>query len=68
MGDITTEAIIACPLCGAKHEQVMPTDACQYFYKCSKCNETFKPKDGDCCVYCSYANIKCPPTQMSAQN
>ena len=22
-----------------------------------------KPKKGDCCVYCSYGNVKCPPIQ-----
>jgi len=23
----------------------------------------FLPKKGDCCVYCSYGNVKCPPIQ-----
>jgi hypothetical protein len=24
-----------------------------------------KPKQGDCCVYCSYGTVKCPPMQAS---
>ena len=22
-----------------------------------------KPKEGDCCVFCSYGSVKCPPIQ-----
>ena len=41
----------------------MPTDYCQYFWECLHCKNNLKPKKGDCCVYCSYGNIKCPPIQ-----
>ncbi len=27
---------------------------------------TLVPKKGDCCVFCSYADTKCPPRQMEA--
>lgn len=64
MKDVITTAILTCPKCGKEQEARMPMDACQYFYKCSGCGEMLKPKDGDCCVFCSYANIKCPPKQM----
>lgn len=60
---VTTKAILTCPKCEAKHEEEMPTDACQYFYKCSSCEEMLKPKEGDCCVFCSFADSKCPPEQ-----
>nr|WP_281243396.1 GDCCVxC domain-containing (seleno)protein [Roseovarius lutimaris] len=23
-----------------------------------------RPKPGDCCVYCSYADVACPPVQQ----
>ncbi|MDP0941897.1 GDCCVxC domain-containing (seleno)protein, partial [Klebsiella quasipneumoniae] len=23
-----------------------------------------KPQQGDCCVYCSYGSVKCPPIQQ----
>jgi hypothetical protein len=39
----------------------MPTDACQFFYECSNCKTLLRPKPGDCCVFCSYGSVKCPP-------
>lgn len=64
--DIKTKANFTCPKCGHSEEVEMPTDACQFFYKCTECNETITPKKGDCCVFCSYADTKCPPTQEEA--
>ncbi len=63
---ITLQSIIACPICGHRQGETMPTDACQYFYECSSCKTRFKPKQGDCCVYCSYGTVKCPPIQMGS--
>ena len=54
---------IKCPECDFEKEETMPTNSCQFFYKCTKCGVTLKPKDGDCCVFCSYADKKCPPKQ-----
>ncbi|WP_322853565.1 GDCCVxC domain-containing (seleno)protein [Roseibium algicola] len=42
----------------------MPTDSCQWFYECKACHEVLKPKAGDCCVFCSYATVPCPPIQL----
>jgi hypothetical protein len=55
---------IKCPHCGFEKEEVTPTDACVHFYECSSCGKISKPKEGDCCVFCSYGNIKCPPKQL----
>jgi hypothetical protein len=41
----------------------MPTDACQWFYECTSCHTVLKPLTGDCCVYCSYGTVPCPPIQ-----
>ena len=41
----------------------MPTDACQWFYECERCETVLKPKPGDCCVYCSYGSVPCPSIQ-----
>jgi len=57
------QAVIKCPYCGAQSIETMPTDACQYFYDCKDCGRVLKPKPGDCCVFCSYADHKCPPKQ-----
>ncbi len=57
------QSIITCPICAAQKEETMPTDACQYFYACTNCMSKLKPKEGDCCVFCSYGSVKCPPMQ-----
>lgn len=62
---IVTKSIITCPNCGHKKEEEMPTDACSWFYECEKCNSVLKPMEGDCCVYCSYGSVPCPPIQES---
>ncbi len=57
------ESVITCPVCGHKKNEKMPVDACQFFYDCENCKITLKPKEGDCCVFCSYGTVKCPPKQ-----
>ena len=52
-----------CPKCGHQATEIMPTDACQFFYDCKGCGERLKPKPGDCCVFCSYGSVPCPPMQ-----
>ena len=59
----TMQSIITCPHCGRRTEEKMPTDACLYFYDCPACNAKLKPKVGDCCVFCSYGSVPCPPIQ-----
>ncbi|WP_114436345.1 GDCCVxC domain-containing (seleno)protein [Marinilabilia salmonicolor] len=61
--EIQYKSTITCPQCGFNKEETMPTDACQFFYECEKCNTVLKPKQGDCCVFCSYGSVKCPPEQ-----
>lgn len=61
---VQLKSIITCPHCGHTKEGVMPTDACQYFYECEGCHQRIKPQTGDCCVYCSYGTVKCPPVQQ----
>lgn len=56
---------ISCPECQFEKEETMPTNACQYFYECENCKKVLKPKDGDCCVYCSYGTVPCPPIQQN---
>lgn len=56
---------LTCPSCGHTKVETMPTDACQWFYDCEGCGVVLKPKAGDCCVYCSYGTVACPPVQAS---
>ena len=57
------QSTITCPSCGHQAIETMPTDACQYLYDCKACGLQMKPKIGDCCVFCSYGDVPCPPIQ-----
>src|ERR1019366_10226883 len=65
MAKAVLESTLTCPHCGHTKIETMPTDACQWFYECTNCKTVLKPKPGDCCVYCSYGDVPCPPIQES---
>jgi hypothetical protein len=68
MKNIITKTRITCPHCGFTKEETMPEDACVFFYECENCNKILKPLEGDCCVFCSFGDVKCPPQQDENQN
>jgi hypothetical protein len=57
------QSVLTCPACGVATSETMPTDACLFFWNCPGCAARLKPKAGDCCVFCSYGSVKCPPRQ-----
>ena len=61
--EIELKSEITCPNCNHKKMEIMPIDACQYFYKCKNCTTLLKPDQEDCCVYCSFGTVPCPPIQ-----
>lgn len=63
--NIITKSRITCPACGYQKIEEMPVNACQHFYSCENCNILLRPKPGDCCIYCSYGDVKCPPKQVT---
>jgi len=65
--NIIYKSTITCPNCGHQREEKMPDNFCQIFYECEKCKTTLKPKTGDCCVFCSYGTVPCPPIQKSKE-
>ena len=65
--EIIQQSTITCPDCGYQKEETMPLDACQFFYECENCHTILKPKQGDCCVYCSYGTVPCPPIQENSK-
>ena len=67
MRSVVLQSTLTCPVCGHVKTETMPTDACLWFYECEQCHAMLKPKPGDCCVYCSYGNVPCPPMQEKAQ-
>jgi hypothetical protein len=63
MADLVLESVLTCPQCGHSTREIMPANACQFFYECGKCKTVLRPKAGDCCVFCSYGTVRCPPQQ-----
>jgi hypothetical protein len=63
MTPLQLESTITCPECGFAKAETMPTDACQWFYACAGCGALLRPRPGDCCVFCSFGTVRCPPVQ-----
>ncbi|WP_424979874.1 GDCCVxC domain-containing (seleno)protein [Leisingera sp. S232] len=56
-------SLLTCPACGQETQEEMPQNACQWFCACPACRTLLRPKPGDCCVFCSYGTVPCPPVQ-----
>lgn len=67
MIQVILESVLTCPQCGHAKTEVMPTDACQWFYECESCHAVMRPKADDCCVFCSFGTVPCPPVQEGGQ-
>jgi rubredoxin len=61
------QSTITCPACGHTAIETMPTRACQCRYECKACGLEMRPKKGDCCVFCSYGSVPCPPIQEAGE-
>lgn len=60
-------SIVTCPACGCQVEEHMPDDHCVVVWNCPDCGRTLRPKAGDCCVFCSYGTVPCPPIQAGGE-
>ncbi|MFL2848527.1 MAG: GDCCVxC domain-containing (seleno)protein [Pseudohongiellaceae bacterium] len=56
-------SVIRCPKCEFKKEETMPLKSCQWYYECNNCRAILRPQKGDCCVFCSFGTVPCPPVQ-----
>ncbi|MEO8858423.1 MAG: GDCCVxC domain-containing (seleno)protein [Burkholderiaceae bacterium] len=63
MSEPLLQSTLTCPVCSHKSSETMPTNACVHFHDCAHCGALLKPKPGDCCVFCSYGSVPCPPIQ-----
>lgn len=63
LSQLQTASKLTCPECGHQKTETMPTDACLFYYECEGCKTLLKPLMGDCCVFCSYGTVACPPVQ-----
>ena len=60
---IELRSTLTCPGCGRAEELEMPSESCLFFHECSGCGALLRPLPGDCCVFCSYGSVTCPPKQ-----
>lgn len=60
---VQVQSTITCPQCGHRELETMPTDACQFYYECKGCGALLRPNPGECCVFCSFGTVPCPPIQ-----
>jgi len=60
---VELRSTLTCPVCGHVEVETSPTDACRWFHDCKGCGAVLKPLKGDCCVFCSYGSVPCPPIQ-----
>lgn len=63
MQNIIFNSIITCPYCDFQKKETMPDNSCRIQYDCENCHKILQPKQGDCCIYCSYGSVECPPIQ-----
>lgn len=59
----TERTTLHCPTCGRDSEEVMPQDACLFFWTCPHCDTRHQPAKGDCCVFCSFGSRPCPSVE-----
>ena len=63
---VAVNATLRCPHCGHEERMAMPVDQCVVVYDCPACARTLRPRAGDCCVFCSYADRPCPSIQETS--
>jgi len=61
------QSVLTCPHCGHEVCLEMPINACLWQYDCGACGRSLQPKKGDCCVFCSYGSVPCPPIQAESK-
>ncbi|MFX0116016.1 MAG: GDCCVxC domain-containing (seleno)protein [Candidatus Hodarchaeota archaeon] len=61
-----TNSLFTCPECGQNELVEMPRGQCLISRRCNSCQEIIHPKNGDCCVFCSYGDTLCPPMQKES--
>ena len=58
------QSVITCPHCRHARQETMPTHTTLFLYRCMNCGAMLRPTGDDCCVFCSYGSVKCPPIQQ----
>lgn len=62
------QTLLICPDCHHQRWIEMPKDRCVLSFDCEGCANILRPKAGDCCVFCSFGTIACPPIQQQRES
>ncbi|MGB1585775.1 MAG: GDCCVxC domain-containing (seleno)protein [Thermoplasmatota archaeon] len=64
--DLVLKTTVTCNTCNHQFPATMPEDSCQQAIDCPACNYRLVREAPHCCVFCTHAEHKCPPEQVSA--
>lgn len=64
---VETVSLVTCLSCGDQRLEPMPEFSCLLAYTCLSCGTVLRPAEGDCCIFCTYGSVPCPPIQVLRQ-
>ena len=56
---------VTCPVCDFPAQEAMPIGESIQYYQCMECGSLLTPEPGDCCVFCSYGDVRCPDARRT---
>ena len=59
-------SIVTCPECGHAKAEPDTGGEGRLIYQCTACRVLLRPKQGDCCVLCSYGDRTCRASDPEA--
>jgi hypothetical protein len=62
---VELRSTLTCSHFGHRSTEVMPIEACRFFYECEGCGALLRPTEGGCCVFCAYDDVPCLPIQKA---
>ena len=65
--EINLKTVITCKNCGTSEEVMMHAKLPEQKFICKRCTAELSARADECCVYCSYGSVKCPPVQEIAK-
>jgi hypothetical protein len=65
MSDPVTTSVLTCPQCGFTKQETMPDGRLPVLLRVHELQGPDAPKPGECCVFCSYGTVACPPIQAA---
>lgn len=64
MPSLVYESVITCPHCRFASAESMSAVRTVFSYRCRDCGAILYAQGDDCCVFCSYGSVPCPPVQQ----